>query len=149
MKKFFLSAATILAFAIYIVHQRIEEPEKQLIITTPINQPNSSQSNPGNENQSLSSGYKNGSYTGDTVDAYYGNVQIETKIQDGKITDINFLDYPRDRRHSININSQAMPLLKTEAIQAQSANVDTISGATMTSEAFKQSLQSALDKAKI
>lgn len=45
------------------------------------------------------------------------------------------------------INNQAMPMLRSEAIQAQSANVDTVSGATMTSEAFIQSLQSALDQA--
>lgn len=92
--------------------------------------------------------YKDGSYTGDSVDAYYGNVQVKAIITNGKITDVQFLDYPHDRNTSIRINSQAMPYLTTEAIQAQNANVDTISGATATSGGFRASLQSALNKAK-
>lgn len=92
--------------------------------------------------------YKDGTYTGDSVDAYYGNVQVRAIITNGKITDVQFLDYPQDRNTSVRINSQAMPYLTMEAIQAQSANVDTISGATATSGGFKASLQSALNKAK-
>jgi uncharacterized protein with FMN-binding domain len=92
--------------------------------------------------------YKDGVYTGDIADAYYGNVQVQATIQNGKITDVQFLDYPQDRRTSIEINSQAMPYLKEEAIQAQSAQVDTVSGATQTSWAFRESLTSALDQAR-
>ncbi len=96
-----------------------------------------------------SSLYKNGEYTGTLADAYYGNVQVKAVIQNGKIANVIFLDYPQDRQTSVRINTQAMPLLKDEAIQAQSATVDIISGATQTSGAFQESLASALSKAKI
>ena len=93
-------------------------------------------------------GYKDGEYSGPVTDAYYGLVQVKAVIQQGKIADVQFLQFPNDRRTSIRINNIAMPYLITEAIQAQSAQVDIISGATLTSEAFAQSLQSALASAK-
>jgi len=91
--------------------------------------------------------YRNGQYTGTSANAFYGNVQVKVIISNGKITDVQFLDYPHDRRTSQFINAQATPYLKTEAIKAQSAQVNIVSGATLTSEAFIQSLQSALNKA--
>lgn len=91
--------------------------------------------------------YKNGIYTGDVTDAFYGNVQVQVVVAGGKITEVKFLDYPHDRNTSREINSQATPMLSQEAISAQSAKVDIVSGATATSEAFIQSLQTALDKA--
>jgi uncharacterized protein with FMN-binding domain len=93
-------------------------------------------------------GYKDGQYTGPEVDAFYGLVQVQAQIQHGKITDIQFLEYPNDRRTSIRINNVAIPYLRSEAIEAQSADVDLISGATLTSEAFVQSLGSALATAR-
>lgn len=92
--------------------------------------------------------YKDGTYTSGVADAYYGNVQIQATISNGKLVNVDFLQYPSDRRTSININSQAMPLLKTEALQAQSANVSGVSGATATSQAFIQSLEEVLSQAK-
>lgn len=91
--------------------------------------------------------YKNGNYIGSTADAFYGLVQVEAIIKNGQIADVQFLQYPNDRQHSVLINSQAMPYLKQEAISAQSANVDIVSGATATSQAFIQSLASALSQA--
>ena len=92
--------------------------------------------------------YKDGQFTGAAADAYYGPVQVKVVIQNGRITDVQFVDYPHDRRRSTQINNQVMPWLHDEALQAQSAQVDIISGATLTSEAFVESLQSALDSAK-
>ncbi len=92
--------------------------------------------------------YKDGTYDGPVVDAYYGNVQVEAIVQAGQIRDVLFLDYPQDRRTSRFINQQAMPWLTQEAIQVQSANVDLISGATFTSQAFVLSLQTALQQAQ-
>ncbi len=92
--------------------------------------------------------YKDGTYTGGSADAYYGSVQVEAIIQGGKIAGIKFLDYPQSHQVSVYINSQAMPYLTQEAIQAQNANVNIISGATFTSQAFIQSLASALAQAK-
>jgi uncharacterized protein with FMN-binding domain len=92
--------------------------------------------------------YKNGSYAGSVADAFYGNIQVQAVITNGKITDVIFLQYPNDNRTSQYINSQADPMLKQEAIQVQSAQVDIISGASASSQAFQQSLADALAQAK-
>ncbi len=92
--------------------------------------------------------YTDGSFTGSPFDAYYGTVQVQAVVSGGKITDVKFIQYPNDRSNSRYINGQAMPLLTQEAVQAQSAQVDGVSGATFTSQAFQQSLASALALAK-
>lgn len=93
-----------------------------------------------------SNGYKDGTYTGSVTDAFYGNIQVQVTVQSGKLTNVQFLQYPNDRNESVQINNQAMPLLQQEAIQSQTAQVDVVSGATDTSRAFQQSLQSALSQ---
>lgn len=93
------------------------------------------------------SGYKDGTYTGSTTDAYYGNVQVQAAISGGRITGVKFLQYPNTHSTSVYINEQAMPYLQQEAIKAQNAHVNIISGATYTSQAFAQSLSSALSQA--
>jgi uncharacterized protein with FMN-binding domain len=92
--------------------------------------------------------YKNGTYVGKVADAQWGYVQVKAVIQNGNITDVQFLQYPSDRNRSIEINSYADPQLTNEAIQAQSAQVDIVSGATDSSEAFMQSLADALSQAQ-
>jgi len=92
--------------------------------------------------------YKNGTYTGSVADAFYGNLQVQAVISGGRITDVIFLQYPNDNSTSQYVNSQADPMLKQEAIQAQSAQVDIISGASASSQAFQQSLADALAQAK-
>jgi uncharacterized protein with FMN-binding domain len=92
--------------------------------------------------------YKNGVYLGNVADAFYGNVQVQIVVSGGKITDVQFIQYPSDRPRSTEINRQALPLLRSEAIQAQNANVNVVSGATYTSQAFIESLGSAVAKAK-
>ena len=160
MKKFLLSGFLILALALYALHQNsdgsIQPTVSPRSVSTPNVPSNSSKSlaspdpSQGSQTtgQNSSSGYKNGTFTGASEDAFYGNVQVQVTISAGKITDVTFLDYPHDRSTSQYINSQAMPYLKQEAIQAQNAQVDGVSGATATSQAFQQSLQSALDQAK-
>jgi uncharacterized protein with FMN-binding domain len=92
--------------------------------------------------------YKDGSYNGSVEDAFYGNLQVAATIQNGKLADIQFPQYPSDNRRSQQISNTALPILKQEAISAQSANVDVVSGATQVSEAFQQSLATALALAK-
>ncbi|MFL5690921.1 MAG: FMN-binding protein, partial [Ktedonobacteraceae bacterium] len=92
--------------------------------------------------------YKDGSYMGSVADAQWGYIQVKAIISNGKITDVQFLQYPNERDRSIMINNYADPQLTSEAIAAQSANVDIITGATDTSEAFIQSLSDALSQAK-
>lgn len=93
------------------------------------------------------SGYADGVFTGPAVNAYYGIVQVQAIVKDGRLARIKMLQYPSDRQTSIAINRQALPMLRDEVIAAQSANVDIISGATLTSEAFRKSLSGALNQA--
>jgi uncharacterized protein with FMN-binding domain len=95
-----------------------------------------------------SSTYKNGTYTGNVADAQWGLVQIQVVIQNGKVTGVQFLQYPNERNRSIEINNYADPILVNEAIQAQSAQVNIVTGATDTSNAFIQSLTNALSQAQ-
>ena len=92
--------------------------------------------------------FKDGTYTGDAADAFYGLIQVQAVITGGRITDVKFIQTPSDRSRSVAINSQADPMLTQEAISAQSANVNIVSGATDSSNAFIQSLSSALSQAK-
>jgi uncharacterized protein with FMN-binding domain len=92
-------------------------------------------------------GYTDGVYTGPAADAYYGIIQLQALVQGGRLSALKVLKYPSDRRTSISINRQALPMLRDEAISAQSANIDIISGATLTSRAFIQSLGGALKNA--
>lgn len=85
--------------------------------------------------------------TGDVFNNQYGPVQVAVVLNGSKIVDVKALQMPTDRARSADISSQAAPLLHDEVIQAQSARIDVIGGATFTSESYAQSLQSALDKA--
>lgn len=97
---------------------------------------------------SMTGQYKDGTYTGSVTDAYYGNVQVSAIVSGGKISSVSFLQYPDTHSESVMINRQAMPYLQQEAIQAQNAQVQIVSGATFTSQAFIQSLSAALSQAK-
>ncbi|MDQ1440327.1 MAG: hypothetical protein QOG97_555 [Acidimicrobiaceae bacterium] len=77
----------------------------------------------------------------------YGDVQVAVLLSGNQITDVKALKLPSDRSRSRDISDQAAPLLHDEVISAQSAQIDTIGGATYTSGSYAQSLQSALDKA--
>lgn len=87
-----------------------------------------------------------GTYTGSAVSQPYGTVQAALTVQGGKITDVT-ITAPQDNPRSAFINQQAVPILRQETLQAQSARINLVSGATLTSEAYTQSLQSALDRA--
>lgn len=93
------------------------------------------------------SGFKDGTYTGQTVQYRYGQLSITVTISGGKITSVSENIQSDGERRSEMINSQAVPMLRSEVLQANSAQVQTIGGGTYTSEAYLQSLQSALDQA--
>jgi uncharacterized protein with FMN-binding domain len=99
----------------------------------------------GSSGSSKSTGTK--TVTGDTVQTRWGPVQVRVTIKNGKITDVTALQYPSENPRDQQINSYAIPQLRSEALAAQSASIDTVSGATYTSEGYQQSLQSALDSA--
>jgi uncharacterized protein with FMN-binding domain len=83
---------------------------------------------------------------GDVVATRFGDVQVRLVEAGGKITDILAVQLPFDRRRSNEISQYSEPILHDEALQAQSAKIDTVSGATYTSDAYRTSLQSALDR---
>jgi uncharacterized protein with FMN-binding domain len=85
--------------------------------------------------------------TSDVASNQYGNVQLKVTVSNGKITKIEALQVPQNDPKSAEINAYAEPQLQASALQAQSANIDTVSGATFTSNSYKTALQSALDKA--
>ncbi|MFF4212937.1 FMN-binding protein [Streptomyces sp. NPDC001796] len=86
--------------------------------------------------------------TGDSVQTRYGPVQVRITVTNGKLTDVTAVTYPQDSPRDQEINSYAVPQLTREALTAQSANIDVVSGATYTSQGYQQSLQSALDSVK-
>ncbi|MYW65101.1 FMN-binding protein [Streptomyces sp. SID8379] len=85
--------------------------------------------------------------TGDTVQTRYGPVQVELTLSGSKITAARAVQSPGDDPRSRQINAAAVPTLVQETLSAQSARIDTVSGATFTSEGYISSLQSALDQA--
>jgi hypothetical protein len=85
--------------------------------------------------------------TGPAVDTRWGPVQVQISVDGGAITGVTVVDYPHGNGKDRQINARAVPLLVQETIDAQSADVDMISGATVTSEGYVDSLQGALDEA--
>lgn len=163
-KKMLLSVAFIAVFGIYVLYERSGASNSQPLNTIPAVPTNSLPQNPSasqvpaqntnpvtmppsNAGPMMQGKYKNGQYIGSSADAYYGLVQVKVIISGGRLSDIQFLNYPQDNRSSLSRSNYALPQLKTEAIRSQSSNVDSISGATETSRAFNESLSSALSQA--
>ena len=85
--------------------------------------------------------------TGSSVGTQYGPVQVQVTVANKKITAVTVLRYPTSTGRDQQINSYAIPVLKSETLSAQNANIDMVSGATYTSLGYIKSLQSALDQA--
>jgi uncharacterized protein with FMN-binding domain len=162
MRRFAASAATIVVFVAYALGQRfLGTPNTTVGTATPTVGPSSTQT--VNTNAASGSGLpstqtsgaapnpgallRNGTFIGGVASNQWGQVQVQVTVSGGHVTNVQALQYPTERRRSASINSQAVPILQSEAIQAQSANVNIVSGATLTSEGFQQSLQSALSRA--
>ncbi len=159
VRKFFLSAFVVVSFVAYALEKKItssipitgDDGPRVLVPTAAATMANNvpfAATATTSANVSSSSGLKDGTYTGSSVYVNWGYVQVQATVSGGKLNNVQFLEYPNERRTSVRINSVAIPELQQEAIQAQSANVDIVTGATLTSEGFAQSLQSALDQAK-
>lgn len=175
LSKVFVSGFVVLSFAAYVVHEHVVGADRAegagtaapvVVATTRVAPTRAQVARPTSAGAATApptarpvviaptakpanaSAYQDGVFTGQKEDAFFGVVQVQATIRDGKIADVEFLEYPSDRRTSQRINSFAMPYLQQEAIQTQSARVDVISGATLTSEAFIRSLQTALVTAK-
>ncbi|VXB34206.1 FMN-binding protein [Arthrobacter sp. 8AJ] len=98
---------------------------------------------------SSSNSSASGTYKGNTVQTRFGPVQVQITVANGKITDVTALQLTNTDGKSIQISNRAAPLLRSKVLAAQSANVQTVSGATITSDAYLTSLQAALDAANL
>ena len=76
-------------------------------------------------------------------------MQVQITVENGRLTQANVLQIPWNNGNDVQINSYAVPILNEEAVQAQSANIDMVSGATITSDGYIRSLQSAIDQANL
>ena len=148
MKKFLISLSIFGTFIIYSLGIRHQAPVLGKPASYASNNAVTSPAMPASSSMMATRQYKDGTYTGSVADAYYGNVEVSATVTGGKLTDVKFLQYPNTHSTSVVINQQAMPYLQQEAIQAQSSNVQVISGATYTSQAFIQSLATAFAQAK-
>ena len=85
--------------------------------------------------------------TGSVASTQWGPVQVELTVSGGKITKVSVLQYPSGNPKDEEINDYALPILVQETTDQQSAGIDMVSGATVTSTGYIQSLQSAIDQA--
>jgi uncharacterized protein with FMN-binding domain len=111
--------------------------------------PTSSSSSTSSSGSSSSSSDSSQTSTGSTFDTRWGPVQVAIKVSSGKITAVTVPVYPSGNGRDQEINSYALPILISETIKSQSAKIDMVSGATVTSTGYLQSLQSAIDQANL
>jgi uncharacterized protein with FMN-binding domain len=119
------------------------------VITT-TTQPSTAQNTvaqPSSNMMAQSGKYKDGTYTGSTESNPYDVVQVKMVVSGGKISDITLAQLTADGRQSNEIVNYAIPRLKNQALSAQSASIDGVSGATYISQSYASSLQAAIDKA--
>lgn len=118
---------------------------------SPLSQPPGPTPQLRSSNKGGSSASRSGTatYTGDVADTRWGPVQVKITVQGVRITGSQAVQYPQNNGRDQEINSFALPILSKEVVQQQSSSIDTVSGATVTSDGYLQSLQSAIDKAHL
>jgi uncharacterized protein with FMN-binding domain len=124
--------------------------------TTSSSEPSSSSSSPSSSGSTSSSTSSSSggsteakTYTGSVAQTRWGPVQVQVTVQGDKITKVTVLQQPNGNHKDAEINSYALPILVQDTLTAQSAHIDMVSGATVTSDGYLTSLQSALDQAGI
>jgi uncharacterized protein with FMN-binding domain len=116
--------------------------------STPGTSSSSSGSSSGSSGSATTQG-TSGTFTGSTVDTRWGPVQVQVTVDSGKITDVQAVVYPQENPRDQEINAYALPVLHDEVLDAQSAQIDAVSGATVTSDGYISSLQAAIDAANL
>lgn len=151
--KYIVGAVIIIGLIAYVVFGNKSSAPTTVATTPATSGPTSTDTGAGSTSTSTggttatTGQYKDGTYTGSVADAFYGNLQVTAVISGGMITDIQF-DQAPSGGNSTNVSTMAEPVLKQEAIASQSANVNTVSGATQDTTAFNASLAAALAQAK-
>ena len=139
MRKLLLSAFTVVAFVAYAIFQRA---------TGEATGPLSGMGTSGAASKGVSDvAYDDGSYLGDVANTSWGDIQVQVVIENHSIASVSAVLYPEDRPLSTKINQLAMPMLEQEAVRVQSVEVALVTGATVSSEGFSESLESALSQA--
>ncbi|MEV4351242.1 FMN-binding protein [Actinoplanes sp. NPDC049596] len=88
-------------------------------------------------------------YDGSSVQTQWGPLQVRITVANGRITEVTAPASPADNPADAGVTAGALPQLREQVLAAQSATIDGVSGATFTSEAYRQSLQAALDAAHL
>ena len=107
----------------------------------------SASASPSGAAPAATSGLTDGTFTGSATNTRYGPVQVQITVTGGKIVDVQAVEYPTDNSRDRQINERAIPQLVSETLDAQSADIHFVSGATYTSQGYLDSLQSAIDQA--
>ena len=140
-------AALVLLFSYRTSTNSVETTSVAVHATTPATTPTAP--NPSTSTSASSSAAGTKTYTGGVASTRWGDVQVAITVTNGKITDVQVPVYPQENGRDQQINAFALPVLRQETLDAQSATIDTVSGATVTSEGYLQSLQAALDAAHL
>ncbi|WP_314854934.1 FMN-binding protein [uncultured Microbacterium sp.] len=106
----------------------------------------SASASPSGAAPAATSGLTDGTFTGSATNTRYGPVQVQITVTGGKIVDVQAVEYPTDNSRDRQINERAIPQLVSETLNAQSADIHFVSGATYTSQGYLDSLQSAIDQ---
>ncbi|GAB3244693.1 FMN-binding protein [Nocardioides dilutus] len=133
------AAALVLLFGYHTSTSGVAAPAQQPI--------GSSLSTTSTTTTSGTGGTSGSTVTGDTVHTRWGPVQVQVTTDNGTITSVQVVQYPSENGKDVEINNYALPILVDETLAAQSADIDMVSGATVTSVGYTDSLQSALDQA--
>lgn len=120
--------------------------DSSLVAASPVSQ---SPASSGSNAPSGSAAAAPATYTGEVAATRWGPVQVQITVQAGKIVSSTAVQYPQSNDRDVQINGYALPILEQEAVQRQSAEIDMVSGATVTSDGYMQSLQSAIDQAHL
>ena len=129
-------------------HTSLDSQASTTTATAPAT-PGTGSSGSSDDGSSNSSSGGTKTYTGEVAQTRWGPVQVQITVTGGKITAAGTTQVPSDNPRDQEINSYAVPVLDQEAVQAQSAQIDAVSGATVTSDGYIQSLQSAIDQAHL
>ncbi len=128
----------------------LDEPDGEPVVTDPIPTPEAfGEPSASPSPEPAEPAKPSGTFKGDTVPMEYGPVKVQITVEDGRIVASDAIVVPMENHHDQVLNSEAVPLLNQMTVERQGHDVDNVSGVTYTSDAYKESLQSAIDKANL
>jgi len=142
-------AAVVLLFSYRTSTEGAAASSSTAVATAPLGAGSGESEDDGSATGGGSTGSGGKTYAGSVAQTRWGPVQVSITVSGGKITDVAVPTYPSGNGRDVEINSQALPILRQETLAKQSADIDAVSGATVTSDGYKESLQSALDAANL